>query len=148
MCGSCCFNPRAHGRRDSKNQIRGKRSTCFNPRAHGRRDFVLKVAPGPFGVSIHAPTGGATQSSGRVDHAVLFQSTRPREARQLCIISCDRCSNRFNPRAHGRRDSSPRATRVQIAGFNPRAHGRRDKPMRITKSLRTGFNPRAHGRRD
>ena len=40
-------------------------STCFNSRAHGGRDRLGKDAGDARGVSIHAPTGGATFGGGR-----------------------------------------------------------------------------------
>ena len=54
------FNPRAHGRRDTLLANGEKITFSFNPRAHGRRDRGQVDAQLAGGVSIHAPTGGAT----------------------------------------------------------------------------------------
>ena len=78
------FNPRAHvGRDASHGNRRRTREPGFNPRAHVGRDAVrLDVGGGGRGVSIHAPTWGATSSS----------------ANRRSPRSC------FNPRAHVGRD--------------------------------------------
>ncbi len=60
------FNPRAHGGRDKALSMVSSAETSFNPRAHGGRD--PRHARGDFrqdGVSIHAPTGGATPQRSR-----------------------------------------------------------------------------------
>jgi len=54
-------------------------------------------------VSIHAPTRGATLLSGHSCRWLLFQSTRPRGARQDKNAQEGKQS-RFNPRAHAGRD--------------------------------------------
>ena len=106
-------------------------SRCFNPRAHAGRDNVASDAATFDGVSIHAPTRGATGAWTFPAHehggfqstrprgarrtwprtpprSTAFQSTRPRGARQ-----CLRCGHtwlpRFNPRAHAGRDAECRA---------------------------------------
>ena len=59
---------------------------CFNPRAHAGRDMASCFGVSRFYVSIHAPTRGATYSLNwkRLIYR-LFQSTRPRGARQLTL---------------------------------------------------------------
>ena len=76
-------------------------------------------------VSIHAPTWGATETW-ETDVAVdVFQSTRPRGARQDL-------------------DSF-----IEHTGcFNPRAHVGRDMPTSVHRNLEKCFNPRAHVGRD
>ena len=54
-------------------------------------------------VSIHAPTWGATTTSGYSAPVLQFQSTRPRGARPR-TRSQSSCSFSFNPRAHVGRD--------------------------------------------
>ena len=75
------FNPRPHARGDARPlRIDGVRLR-FNPRPHARGDWHIGTVFVYRGVSIHAPTRGAThngQLSGVMD---LFQSTPPREGR-------------------------------------------------------------------
>ncbi len=59
MCS--CFNPRAHAGRDSSLLVFISSNFCFNPRAHAGRDLRRPSRLGQGGVSIHAPTRGATQ---------------------------------------------------------------------------------------
>ena len=55
-------------------------------------------------ISIHAPTRGATATSGALSSAVFtFQSTLPREERRCCCSGCSFCCY-FNPRSHERSD--------------------------------------------
>ena len=75
----------------------------FNSRAHGGRDEYRYKPSQITGVSIHAPTGGATTSR------VLIAS-----------LMC------FNSRAHGGRDSKTARRPAPSPGFNSRAHGGRD----------------------
>ena len=55
----------------------------FNPRAHVGRDDGGSFLGGAYGVSIHAPTWGATVTLCYPLYCLLFQSTRPRGARHL-----------------------------------------------------------------
>ena len=98
------FNPRAHVGRDILSVNVSKTINSFNPRAHVGRDQLARFGHVQEGVSIHAPTWGATTQCctcckiRRVSiHAptwgatrpappqqhpyALFQSTRPRGAR-------------------------------------------------------------------
>ena len=99
----------------------------------------------------------------------MFQSTRPRGARQYQLVRSANCS-RFNPRAHAGRDgfllrtqrsaskfqsTRPRGARRQCCfwhraacRFNPRAHAGRDNSGGEVSAGRDGFNPRAHAGRD
>ena len=101
--GSCCFNPRAHTRRDFLWHGSAFTRDRFNPRAHTRRDIGVGASSYWVGVSIHAPTRGATTRASHHRRKPLFQSTRPHEARprRNRLIHSRR---RFNPRAHTRRD--------------------------------------------
>ncbi len=85
------------------------RFSSFNPRARGGRDWSLLEAIPEEEVSIHAPAGGATTAESKVRGAMVFQSTRPRGARQP---PNQRCAARwcFNPRARGGRDAATSAS--------------------------------------
>ena len=61
---------------------------CFNPRARGGRDPKdNNVAPASY-VSIHAPAGGATSTFKSKTLKKMFQSTRPRGARRVPRVIC------------------------------------------------------------
>ena len=78
--------------------------TSFNPRAHVGRDSGTCTAMYPLIVSIHAPTWGATLFYFVHDCSSMFQSTRPRGARQFHnVLHVHKCTC-FNPRAHVGRD--------------------------------------------
>ena len=92
---SSCFNPRARTRRDTglRNSTCPKR--CFNPRARTRRDdCVLASGQG----------------------VVMFQSTRPHEARPVPGHKPG-THRSFNPRARTRRDSHPARRQIQLTRF-------------------------------
>ena len=57
-------------------------------------------------ISIHAPTRGATIIFQMSLSRTLFQSTLPREERQLFFLSTVQCLY-FNPRSHERSDAKP-----------------------------------------
>ena len=78
-------------------------STGFNPRAHVGRDKRKPHFLCVYGVSIHAPTWGATTDVIINSTKEWFQSTRPRGARpSTASLRCRTTS--FNPRAHVGRD--------------------------------------------
>ena len=97
-----CFNSRAHEGRDwcasmgihaAEFQFTRPRRArpcnrldccvmqCFNSRAHEGRDHPWAAIRTAQGVSIHAPTKGATSSAALTRPPALFQFTRPRRAR-------------------------------------------------------------------
>ena len=161
------FNSRAHGGRD-RAPSRGCAKEKFQfTRPRGARPTIT-VLLSRLGVSIHAPTGGATPP---------------------CPTDCG--SSSFNSRAHGGRDltqtgftpagvvsihaptggatraraggsattpfqfTRPRGARLQMVDnlahalrFNSRAHGGRDCSPSPASRTRTRFNSRAHGGRD
>ena len=121
-----------------------RRRNGFNPRAHERRDGL-----------------GALEK--RLE---LFQSTRPREARQFIdvefpkllvsihaptrgatskcrIVNIKRC---FNPRAHERRDDEAQNTTPSQMFQSTRPREARRPKAKVMTLVR--FNPRAHERRD
>ena len=88
-CNSSCvllgFNPRAHTGRDTPRSMGTPRSTGFNPRAHTGRDAFNVPNSFVYGVSIHAPTRGATKKATPVEKSKKFQSTRPPGARHPLV---------------------------------------------------------------
>ena len=77
----------------------------------------------------------------------MFQSTRPRGARQKTDARTNALAG-FNPRAHVGRDSHILVDILVIYRFNPRAHVGRDCVFRICICVLLRFNPRAHVGRD
>ena len=58
----------------------------FNPRSHERSDFTGDYTFEVTLISIHAPTRGATLHVAFCYNYITFQSTLPREERQLIIV--------------------------------------------------------------
>ena len=141
------FNSRAHGGRDwcwcpcrtwhSRFQFTRPRGARLAPtafdrplvafqftRPRGARRNAVAVTS-PHGVSIHAPTGGATRSG------------RP--------VRVD--MPRFNSRAHGGRDRYlPSASACRDVSIHAPTGGATDTVDRVIRYI--GFNSRAHGGRD
>ena len=122
-----CFNPRAHAGRDFRFELHVCVHESFNPRAHAGRDHQRGPLGQVVGVSIHAPTRGATPLGIRIAaSSAPFQSTRPRGARRK---SCRRWSMDITVSIHApTRGATIRCMRLVrgISSFNPRAHAGRD----------------------
>ena len=143
---SASFNPRARAGRDQRHgpirmygafqstRPRGARPVilciagcpkCFNPRARAGRDARYCDATANLTVSIHAPARGATGAVGDRGIHKLFQSTRPRGARQV-VGEVDPEKKPFqSTRPRGARQGSIRPLPI-VPGFNPRARAGRD----------------------
>ena len=121
------FNPRSHERSDSGGVQSYGIGTHFNPRSHERSDSDEEAEITMYGISIHAPTRGATElgevqkihgtisihapTRGATFHGTRspahtrgFQSTLPREERRDISTAVD-ASRYFNPRSHERSDA-------------------------------------------
>ena len=189
------FNPRAHVGRDFLATHTQREPSCFNPRAHVGRDngdFCTPSPPGTLfqstrprgarhgngrqecadaGVSIHAPTWGATASMGEektirtsfnprahvgrdcitgrfVVFFAWFQSTRPRGARRPGCVYYKSLVSFQSTRPRGARLPMLFLLYSLMGRFNPRAHVGRDKAMASIKPDDVRFNPRAHVGRD
>ncbi len=84
---SCGFNPRTYTRCDLTYLCKSYKSCGFNPRTYTRCDGINPVDLFNLKhVSIHAPTRGATSSTGNIFSInELFQSTHLHEVRQRLI---------------------------------------------------------------
>ena len=82
----------------------GGESTDFNPRSHERSDFPSIIKYVTTGISIHAPTRGATQSFNNITNIMHY----------------------FNPRSHERSDKWKWYYWYWYRYFNPRSHERSD----------------------
>jgi len=100
-----CFNPRAHVGRDAEVLNISQSTIQFqSTRPRGARLLAFVVLTHCNGVSIHAPTWGATGAKAALQNFFIeFQSTRPRGARRNSNYyrTHTKC---FNPRAHVGRD--------------------------------------------
>ena len=63
-----------------------RRINDFNPRSHERSDIPQTADHSVYEISIHAPTRGATLSGSSSPWSILFQSTLPREERQIKAV--------------------------------------------------------------
>ena len=95
------FNPRPHAGGDHPGRRRHSRGFYFNPRPHAGGDVVPIPLFTLLGVSIHAPTRGAT----------------PKAGAPLAPSPC------FNPRPHAGGDTEfAQVAAENPPGFNPRPH--------------------------
>ena len=135
------FNPRAHAGRDMVSSPRSKRVFFgFNPRAHAGRDGNYFETKPNKGVSIHAPTRGATRVGGaKTIVKLLFQSTRPRGARRLAYT---RKGRKWRVSIHAPTRGATRLLRYErrrTAGVSIHAPTRGATSGRSTKSLSKKF---------
>jgi len=130
-------------------QIIRKRQTIalhrFNPRPHMGGDFQQCCVIARYGVSIHAPTWGATfepHASGSTPYQ--FQSTPPHGGRpQPRWPSVHRWS--FNPRPHMGGDTLGNNSMTPITLFQSTPpHGGRPTSVLVVAAFKTCFNPRPH----
>ena len=77
------FNPRSHERSDRAGSKGASERQDFNPRSHERSDHTQFAKIPLSDISIHAPTRGATYTKHYDVATYIFQSTLPREERQL-----------------------------------------------------------------
>ena len=142
-----CFNPRAHAGRDPFLCQLFFPPFSFNPRAHAGRDKREIHRPTTRGVSIHAPTRGATRNPEQSLLLPLFQSTRPRGARPDYADSI--CSEVLfqSTRPRGARRRTTRDWKNPRGFQSTRPRGARPFSYNYFYN-REGFNPRAHAGRD
>ena len=120
---------------------------CFNPRSHAGSDGDRQSLPCREGVSIHAPTRGATCAGGNAIVKAKFQSTLPRGERPLwCpVFYLTGLFQSTLPR--GERHSLRHLLR-HLYGFNPRSHAGSDSSRRGCTRDMQSFNPRSHAGSD
>ena len=93
--------------REERRQVQAQPLTLqnFNPRSHERSDNYIPDEFKSYIISIHAPTRGATKVACYLATLIKFQSTLPREERQLETIRSTIRYRNFNPRSHERSDA-------------------------------------------
>ena len=97
----------------------------FNPRSHERSDAFIGQESFAPGISIHAPTRGATFAY------------KPKHWEYEISIH-----------APTRGATMQSLNRLQDVNFNPRSHERSDEITTISTRKKTYFNPRSHERSD
>ena len=139
-------------------------------RPRGARRQAVREAAAVLYVSIHAPTGGATSYSQGIPRQFLVSIHAPTGGATALRTKGLSSGRRFNPRAHGGRDSLGLTPLNIRTSFNPRAHGGRDeaagddgetrkkfqstrprgarRARKLLDNTKSSFNPRAHGGRD
>ena len=144
------FNSRAHGGRDFLNHVHRSTIPLFQfTRPRGARlwkRFFFSCSS--LGVSIHAPTGGATTNSTTERRSIMKVSIHAPTGGATNVfhrvwIHIDVSIHAPTGGATGRGlccSSAP--------GFNSRAHGGRDSRGSPLPRWRKSFNSRAHGGRD
>ena len=140
------FTPLREGRRQQNAEKRNH--AYFNSRPCGRGDAVQHDNFLWQGISIHAPAGGATPSSGRIAQLYLFQFTPLREGRQKLRVSTQRLPLfQFTPLREGRRIDLDRHF-CHGFNFNSRPCGRGDAVgvEHIGAALLFQFTPLREGR--
>ena len=120
---SLSFNPRSHEGSDRHHHSRLHVRHSFNPRSHEGSDHAAYESDGySDGVSIHAPTKGATAMhwipsvlSSVSIHAPTKGATKRKESR-------DGETDSFNPRSHEGSDCNTQVNYARGVCFNPRSH--------------------------
>ena len=97
----------------------------------------------PAGISIHAPTWGATIWDALTDYQREFQSTHPRGVRHGDRARLGRSLD-FNPRTHVGCDIRKKDITPRTKYFNPRTHVGCDKNVIKMIGHFAYFNPRTH----
>ena len=120
------FNPRSYKRSDSARCKCENRSNNFNPRSYKRSDWLEGEKLTQLGISIHAPTRGATSGKASGFYAKTFQSTLLQEERRLWQQILPRWMDYFNPRSYKRSDYNHGGKVLARTNFNPRSYKRSD----------------------
>ena len=115
----------------------------FNPRTHTGCDAELLLHGGRRGVSIHAPTRGATVPGWLAVSLLRFQSTHPHGVRPMAKAHRYRVTS-FNPRTHTGCDHFLRHCTNICLSFNPRTHTGCDIQYGLFILSAFCFNPRTH----
>ena len=165
-----CFNPRARAGRDRRwRKGCAEEPVSIHAPARGATSVHGTFATYLY-VSIHAPARGATSRRREVRLSSLFQSTRPRGARQGTGLKpvpwaefqstrprgARQCRIPLSPLHYGvsihapARGATrlPRPDQAHDSSFNPRARAGRDQTDQLLGPCLQGFNPRARAGRD
>ena len=161
------FNPRSHEGSDIINFASNNLSTNFNPRSHEGSD-IFSCIPGHYhvgfqstlprgerredlgtdaatvGISIHAPTRGATCPSRQCHRSTGHFNPRSHEGSDAVFLSDNPVDFNFNPRSHEGSDVAP----VQPAPTEEISIHAPTRGATFWKASKTSgqmhFNPRSH----
>ena len=137
-----------HGERQAKDVQEKYFDEFQSTLPHGERRLIEVERTEPVGVSIHAPTWGATPVASTFAFRVLFQSTLPHGERRAEHTKRLMCDLGFNPRSHTGSDALSTGQSTQPSSFNPRSHTGSDRHCKAGAFQRACFNPRSHMGRD
>ena len=138
------FNPRSHEGSDFSTAILAHLAENFNPRSHEGSDNKMATLLVPYRISIHAPTRGATDSSGYHNTQNLISIHAPTRGATLLLAQQLPQGSDFNPRSHEGSDAVKTILWVYTSTFQstlPRGE-RRNKPLHLY--VIKNFNPRSH----
>ena len=159
-----CFNPRTHAGCDNIAEWTQKVHADFNPRTHAGCDIGrVAIAAVAFqsthprrvrlegfpllyaieGVSIHAPTQGATISRSYSVLNLLFQSTHPRRVRHFRVVPESLAQFQSTHPRRVRRLLGGRQVRVHRVSIHAPTQGATSSTCGSHRS-ESSFNPRTH----
>ena len=101
-----------------------------------------------IGISIHAPTRGATTGLLDIEWGNGHFNPRSHERSDRVWLGRIYIMVNFNPRSHERSDEKPQTAQKDTNNFNPRSHERSDKIELVDDEIPEDFNPRSHERSD
>ena len=140
---SAYFNPRSHEGSDSIEPLFVACLINFNPRSHEGSDPYYEIEVAISGISILAPTRGATSSVLIATISQAFQSSLPRGERRH-PESPEPFLYYFNPRSHEGSDYSDTYTTLLRQTFQS-SLPRGERPgLPLPGNGKNYFNPRSH----
>ena len=110
----------------------------------GERRVCGVLCKRTIGVSIHAPTWGATAAKTTRTNGYQVSIHAPTWGATLFLSSRARTHKRFNPRSHVGSDHRVTHRAADTTGFNPRSHVGSDSACRRGLHTFACFNPRSH----
>ena len=130
------FNPRSHEGSDIRHCGHLLEYPHFNPRSHEGSDSLLNFSiVSAKGISIHAPTRGATIFSGAACADREYFNPRSHEGSDIALFCMAVTIAYFNPRSHEGSDDCGSRSRCRFYHFNPRSHEGSDHCYRRTDLL-------------
>ena len=120
----------------------------FNPRSHERSDGVLCLIMSIWGISIHAPTRGATDFERAIEQACQISIHAPTRG-----ATASACGSAIGSIISIHAPTRGATFYLFLNGchspdFNPRSHERSDKGFHFMLFVLCNFNPRSHERSD
>ena len=142
-CREFYFNPRSHKGSDLLQFVLLHLFQNFNPRSHKGSDDYYHPILANIGISIHAPTRGATTTNTDSESVTLFQSTLPQGERPNSR-TWFRWFTYFNPRSHKGSDEINRMQVLHLRLFQSTLPQGERLSLLFPFHLVSYFNPRSH----